>query len=58
MCSRDPILPRGSLGFTAFKELCPGVPQNSVRDAIRPGFFHVIRVRQRSGFLIAFVMKS
>jgi hypothetical protein len=37
-CNRDPIRP-GNMGS---KELCPGVPQNSIRDARYPAFFQVI----------------
>jgi hypothetical protein len=37
-CNRDPIRP----GYMDSKQLCPGVPQNSIRDARYPAFFQVI----------------
>lgn len=31
--------------FMGFKELCPGVPQNSFLDTKRPRFFHLVNTR-------------
>jgi hypothetical protein len=41
-----PFMPvcRDGHGFVGFKELCPYVPQNSVRDAKYPGFLQVIKM--------------
>jgi hypothetical protein len=40
-----PILPRES-GFMGFKEMCPAVPQNSVRNAKVADFVQVVKMRR------------